>query len=391
MKVGGVAGIVSVFACMQIVQAQPNLDKIWLFKDNIPDTEMLFFEIYLCDTTIVNTHCFSTVDTGDRYDGAYINFDYQFGGINPGYAGFKIFWDMGFVYYNATSHDSMCFMHKGPLPGHKVRLQWGRTDGCGAPITYQDFGEFKSSIVWKKEAIAFPPGFIRTGLFELRMLINNDTGTSATSPPGCLKIDNICFVKELNQAPVITSTPGAITVPAGQHYSYAVSAVDPNQGDTVTLSLTIAPTGMTISKGVISWTPTQQQIGNNPVMIRVQDNHGASVSQSYTIVVSPLSAIVSAKTASPPLRGLSGNVVNGRQGRAAIHYVLAQPGPVSMDIYSFEGRCIRRIEGESGGAGSCTMIWDGNDGHGGAAAAGAYIVRVKLNGISYDEMIFLAR
>jgi hypothetical protein len=191
-------------AGLQIVSAQPMPDSMWAFRDSIDQDAKFYYDMGFCDTLVINTGCYFPgsdtgavypTDTGDKYDSNYINFSYQF---TDGYAGFKIFWDMGMSQYNATEYVAMYLVHKGPLPGHKVQMVWGRGEGCGSPVQYQVLGEFKSSTTWKKETIPFPANFKKTGLFELRFLVYNDDGTtSPTSGPGNLKVDDIGFVKQI--------------------------------------------------------------------------------------------------------------------------------------------------------------------------------------------------
>ncbi len=93
-------------------------------------------------------------------------------------------------------------------------------------------------------------------------------------------------VKAVNDAPRFTSTP-LTTATVGALYTYDVDATDPDEGDTLTYSLTIKPTGMTIdaATGLIEWTPTSAQAGANDVAVRVADNSSvpASQTQSFTI------------------------------------------------------------------------------------------------------------
>jgi hypothetical protein len=87
-----------------------------------------------------------------------------------------------------------------------------------------------------------------------------------------------------NHAPTITSTPiTAATV--NLLYTYDVDATDPD-GDTRTYSLTTKPAGMTIdsSTGLITWTPTSAQIGDNVVEINASDGK-LSDSQAFVITV----------------------------------------------------------------------------------------------------------
>lgn len=88
----------------------------------------------------------------------------------------------------------------------------------------------------------------------------------------------------LNKAPIIESTP-ITTAKEGALYTYEVEATDPEE-DELEFTLLINPTGMTInsSTGVINWTPTEEQIGENEVEVEVSDLY-RSTTQSFTITV----------------------------------------------------------------------------------------------------------
>ena len=102
-------------------------------------------------------------------------------------------------------------------------------------------------------------------------LIFSSCGGGGTTPP-------------INHSPTITSTP-ITTATVDVLYTYDVDATDPD-GDTLTYSLT-TPTGMTINSttGVINWTPTSAQIGDNAVTVEVSDGK-LSDTQSFTVIVS---------------------------------------------------------------------------------------------------------
>ncbi len=87
-----------------------------------------------------------------------------------------------------------------------------------------------------------------------------------------------------NQPPVITSAP-PITASPGVAYSYQVQASDPN-GDALTYSLGAGPQGMSFNAtGLISWTPTEGQTGDNAVTVQVSDGRGGSAEQSFAVSV----------------------------------------------------------------------------------------------------------
>jgi RHS repeat-associated protein len=91
-----------------------------------------------------------------------------------------------------------------------------------------------------------------------------------------------------NEPPAITSDP-VTTAIAGIPYGYDVRAVDPN-GDTLTYTLTTAPTDMAIDQlGRITWHPAPDFPSNDPVpvTVTVRDPLGLEASQSYEITVRP--------------------------------------------------------------------------------------------------------
>ena len=95
-------------------------------------------------------------------------------------------------------------------------------------------------------------------------------------------------VANVNDTPVITSTP-VTSATEDSLYSYDVDAIDRDVGDSLTFLLDLAPTGMSIdsSSGLIEWTPTNGQIGNQSVTVQVVDAIGSSDTQSFSITVAP--------------------------------------------------------------------------------------------------------
>ncbi|MEZ6101666.1 MAG: putative Ig domain-containing protein [Pirellulaceae bacterium] len=69
-------------------------------------------------------------------------------------------------------------------------------------------------------------------------------------------------------------------------YRYDVGAFDPD-GDTLTYSLPVKPTGMMIDSqtGAINWAPTLDQQGNHPVVVRASDGNGGIVDQEFIVCV----------------------------------------------------------------------------------------------------------
>jgi uncharacterized protein YjdB len=92
-----------------------------------------------------------------------------------------------------------------------------------------------------------------------------------------------CFL--FNSTPIIESTP-ITTAKVGITYTYNVNATDPD-GDTLEYSLLVYPEGMIINStsGIISWTPTEEQMGENEVIVKIKDKWHYDT-QTFVVTVS---------------------------------------------------------------------------------------------------------
>ena len=93
-------------------------------------------------------------------------------------------------------------------------------------------------------------------------------------------------VANVNDEPSITSS-SVTSATEDAPYTYDVDATDPDVGDTLTYSLDVAPAGMTIdpATGIVSWTPTSTDLGNNDVTVRVTDAAGLFDAQAFIVSV----------------------------------------------------------------------------------------------------------
>ena len=142
-----------------------------------------------------------------------------------------------------------------PIPPGTTTTTWSKVSGQGT-VTFGN-----------ANALNTTASFSLPGVYVLRLTAND--GALSASDDVQITVNGTA---PGNRPPVITSTP-ITTATVGQPYSYDVDAVDPDAGDTLTFSLTLAPTGMSInaSSGVIQWTPAAGQVGANNVTVQVQD------------------------------------------------------------------------------------------------------------------------
>ena len=123
--------------------------------------------------------------------------------------------------------------------------------------------------------------------------LNGDVGANSVVlqvSDGTVTVDQAftITVANTNDAPTFTSTP-VLSVTDGNQYSYTVVVQDVDPGpDTLTLSAPTLPGWLSFdaATGVLSGTPASVDIGNHPVVIRVNDGAGSGdVDQSFTVVV----------------------------------------------------------------------------------------------------------
>ena len=95
----------------------------------------------------------------------------------------------------------------------------------------------------------------------------------------------LVFYTTPNNPPEIISLP-QIEALIGRTYQYDVDAID-SDSDVLSYSLTVAPAGMEIDSetGLISWEPTEADIGNFDVAVQVADGRGGSAEQRFTVSV----------------------------------------------------------------------------------------------------------
>ncbi len=118
------------------------------------------------------------------------------------------------------------------------------------------------------------------------------SGYNASKPGDTNSTDNGGNSGWFNTAPTITST-ALTSIGADEVYSYTVTANDAD-GDAVTLSATTIPSWLTFtpSTGVLTGTAGSSNLGTHNTVITASDNFGGSVTDSFVITVSDVTAPV---------------------------------------------------------------------------------------------------
>ncbi|MEM7165061.1 MAG: putative Ig domain-containing protein [Planctomycetota bacterium] len=172
--------------------------------------------------------------------------------------------------------------------------------------------------------VSWTPGGTDAGTYPVIVRATDDgAGNEFVEQSFSLVID------PTNQAPQFTSTP-PLTATAGSGYAYLITADDPDLGDVVTLSLTMAPSGVVFDPvlGTIDWTPDATHVGVVDFTVRASDG-SLNTDQSWQVTVAPAPNLPPVITSTP--------VVTAAVGIDYVYEVLATDPDVSdMLTYSLE-------------------------------------------------------
>ncbi len=131
-------------------------------------------------------------------------------------------------------------------------------------------------------------------------------------------VSSVWLSPQESAPPVFTSFGFGGFIAAGTNFTYQASA----QGNPApTFALTVAPPGMTISNGLISWTPTLTQIGTFDVTVQASNPSG-SVDQSFQITVIP-----------PPVAGFAASNVTANTLSLSWNQSPAELGAVTYNLF----------------------------------------------------------
>jgi gliding motility-associated-like protein len=114
-------------------------------------------------------------------------------------------------------------------------------------------------------------------------LVVTDQGGAATSQSFSINVNNS------NDPPAFTSTALNV-INEDQLYMYNITTTDPDVDDTRTIDYLAKPAWLELNdngdgSAVLSGTPTNDDVGNEAVVLNVSDALGANVNQNFTIVV----------------------------------------------------------------------------------------------------------
>ena len=114
----------------------------------------------------------------------------------------------------------------------------------------------------------------------------------------------VLFLEYDENPPTITNTPptaGAVAAP----YSEQMTATDPT-GQTVTFAFLQNPAGATMVSGLIAWTPTIGQVGNNTFEVEATDEDGFTDTLLWVVTIPSVPAVLAGTLGAVPVLDATG-------------------------------------------------------------------------------------
>ncbi len=125
--------------------------------------------------------------------------------------------------------------------------------------------------------LTFNPTSDQAGTHDVILRARDEQGNSS------LQVFQLTVESE-NARPLFTSLPSVRQAQVGKTYHYQASAIDPD-GDATTFSLVGAPNGAEIdaATGLLTWTPSQAQVGSHVFLVNVSDGQGGESLQTVVL------------------------------------------------------------------------------------------------------------
>ena len=163
-----------------------------------------------------------------------------------------------------------------PTAGQELRAVATGEDSDGDAVSLQYQWIRNGQVLGEVKGSAIPAGLLKRGdQVEVRVTPSDGAEAGSERTLGPLKV--------LGRPPEIRSQPPTDGFSGGV-FSYKVIATEPD-GGRITFSLTQGPQGMVVgsANGVLQWTLPSERGGTYPVTIKVTDEDGDWVDQSFTI------------------------------------------------------------------------------------------------------------
>lgn len=173
-----------------------------------------------------------------------------------------------------------------------VTIRLAGTDADGDELKYITSSRPANGVLTgDAPAVTYKPNLNFNGTDRFTFIVNDGKSDSA---PATVTIT----VKPVNDPPVLT-VPAAQTINEGQALSFAVTAMDPDDGQTLTITASGLPDGATFvsaspTSGQFRWTPSFTQAGSYTIKFTATDNGTPQLSDTkdFKVTVTDVSLLI---------------------------------------------------------------------------------------------------
>jgi pectin methylesterase-like acyl-CoA thioesterase len=194
------------------------------------------------------------------------------------------------------------------------------------------------------------------------------------------------FIYGLNYPPLIISEPDTLAF-VDSLYQYQVIATD-NNGDTLYYELTISPSWLSIDHvtGMIEGIPTPNNVGDTTVTVSVDDGHGGSDEQTFTLYIDFPDGINIDTNPIPKTYALLQNYPNPFNPSTTIRFELPFSGIVTLKIYDVLGNEVVTLVNEELSADKHEVVFNAS-----RYSSGIYFYQLQAAGFLETKKMLLIK
>jgi hypothetical protein len=147
----------------------------------------------------------------------------------------------------------------------------------------------------------------------------------------------------------------------------------------------------------VPWTPQLAGEHNLEITVNLLGRADADLANNMAVVGIPVSgtgvvvSVPDLPTVTPLRNHLSPPAPNPSNDGAALHFEIAQQGPVTLRVFDIQGRLVREVLNEDLEPGVYARTWDGTNDRGQRVATGIYFVLLRAKDAHHARRLLILR
>jgi hypothetical protein len=224
-------------------------------------------------------------------------------------------------------------------------------------------------------AFAWTPTYAQSGVYTIKVLASDSYQADTTSAT--------VTVKNVYRAPVFTAVFRTKTICADSTYSFQYKGNSPD-GKAVYFLIVKAPTGLSINAntGLMTWKPTQSQVGAQTIMIGLTDSTSTTVDTSNISVYTGVIVVPGI----PTVYSLNQNYPNPFNPSTVINYSIPRASNVSVKVFNIIGQEVATLVNQYQIAGNYSVNFNASK-----LTSGIYLYKISADKFSSVKKMMLVK